>query len=106
MKADLEILDAGLAAAEKLYLSLRTFKQIVGEIVSLDDEAKRARAEAAEAQRHLSELQAQVTVAQTQLDKLQAQREQTEKRVQSLADEHNSLTAALNAIKSKFKDAA
>ena len=75
MKADMDIIDSGLAAAEKLYMSLKAHKQIVGEIVSFDDEAQRAKAEAEDAKRHLHDLQAQVMAAQTELDKIQAQRE-------------------------------
>jgi len=105
MKADMEILDAGLAAAEKLYLSLRTFKQIVGEIVSLDDEAQRAKADAATAQKSLADLQFKVTVAQTELDKLNSERDAAKHQISELAAQHTQLTNAITEIRNKLRAA-
>jgi chromosome segregation ATPase len=105
MTADMEILDAGLVAAEKLYMSLKAHKQIVGEIVSLDDETKRAKLDAEAAKRSLADLQAQVMAAQSELDKLQSEREAAKQQVSELAAEHSQLTNAINAIKNKFRAA-
>jgi hypothetical protein len=69
MKIDL--LNTALGHIEKQYASLRAFRDLCGEIVDFQEEAKRARLEATAAQKSLTDLQAQVTGAQTQLDKLQ-----------------------------------
>jgi uncharacterized protein (DUF3084 family) len=106
MKADMDILDAGLAAAEKLCLSLRTFKQIVGDIVSLDDEAQRAKADAVAAQKSLADITQQVAVAQTALENLRGEREQTEKQVAALRSERTELDGAIARIRALLKDAA
>ena len=106
MKADMEILDAGLVAAEKLYMSLRAHKQIVGDIVSLDDEAKRAKAEATEAKRSLAKLNAEVAAAQDELLKAQQECAAAKQQVQELAAEHTQLTNSVNSICALLKGAA
>ena len=99
MKADMDIIDSGLAAGEKLYMSLKAHKQIVGEIVSLDDETKRAKLDAETAKRSLADLQSQVMAARSELDKLQSEREAAKQQVSELAAEHAELRDAINSIK-------
>jgi predicted nucleic acid-binding Zn-ribbon protein len=106
MKVDMEILDAGLVAAEKLYMSLRAHKQIVGDIVSLDDEAKRAKADATEAKRALAKLNAEIAAAQDELLKVQQERTVVEEKVRALSAERAELDSAIAAIKNMFKSAA
>jgi chromosome segregation ATPase len=106
MKADMEILDASLAAAEKLYMSLRAFKQIVGEIVSLDNEAQRAKADAEEAKRSLAKLNAEVAAAQDELLTVRQERAAAEEKVRELAAEHSQLSGDVNRIRALFKGAA
>ena len=105
MKADMEIIDAGLAAAEKLYMSLKAHKQIVGEIVSLDAETKRAKLDAEAAKRSLADLQTQVMAAQTELDKLRSECAATEQQVAALTSERAELDSAIATIKNKFRAA-
>ena len=103
---NIDLLDAALGNAERLYASLRAFRGLCGEIADFEEEAKRAKAEAVAAQKSLADLLAKVTVAQAQLDKLQMERAAAEERLQALAAEHTALTQAIAAIRNKFRDAA
>jgi SMC interacting uncharacterized protein involved in chromosome segregation len=104
MKIDL--LDAALSNAERLYASVSAFRKLCGDISDFQDEAKRAKADAAAAQKSLSELQSKVTIAQAELDKLQSERDEAEKQTTALRAEHTDLMNAMTAIRNLLKDAA
>jgi chromosome segregation ATPase len=103
---NIDLLDAALGNAERLFASLSAFRKLCGEITDFQEEAKRARADAEAARKSLGDLQAQVMIAQTQLDKLQAERKAAEEKVGALAAEHTGLTDAINQIKLMLKSAA
>jgi chromosome segregation ATPase len=103
---NIDLLDAALGNTEKLYASLRAFRDLCGEISDFQQEAQRAKADAEEAKRSLAKLNAEVAAAQTTLDELRAERAAAEERVQALAAEHTQLTASVNSIRALLKGAA
>jgi|SRR6516164_8478942 chromosome segregation ATPase len=103
---NIDLLDAALGNAERLYASLFSFRKLVAEISDFQEEAARAKAEAAAAQKSLADLQAQVMAAQSELDKLQSKREAAKQQLSELAAEHSQLSGDVNRIRALFKGAA
>jgi chromosome segregation ATPase len=94
-----DILDLALGNAEKLYTALRAFRDLCRDISDFEEEAKRVKADAAQAKRELGKLNAEVSAAQATLDKAQLEREKTEQRVRELAAEHAQMMADINRIR-------
>jgi SMC interacting uncharacterized protein involved in chromosome segregation len=96
---DIELLDIAIAHDEKRNVSLRAFRETCGEITDFEEEAKRARADAAAAQKSLTELTQQVAAAQTAIDKLKSEREALEQQIAVLKVQHDELTVGISRIK-------
>ena len=102
---NVDLLDAALGNAERVYASLSAFRKLCGEITDFQEEAQRAKADAAAARKSLADLQAQVMVAQAELDKVQAERKAAEEKVGALSAEHIQLTNAITALKNMLRAA-
>jgi chromosome segregation ATPase len=94
-----DILDLALGNAEKLYASLRAFRELCAEISDFEEEAKRAKADAQSAHVALTKLRDELALAQSALDKAQRERDETEREMAELRAEHTELTNDINRIR-------
>jgi hypothetical protein len=95
---NIDLLDAALGNAERLYASLSAFRKLVGEITDFQEEAQRAKADATEAKRALAKLNAEVAAAQDELLKIQRECAAAKHKSRSLPpNTHNSPMRSLQS---------